>query len=241
MKTIFDDIIKKVKKLLACFFCKPTHLKHDIKDYEFSEKDVTSVADDKVLNSNKNACSDEESTPLASPNPPPLAEKQPSSENASNSTNADIDYNEILQSITSSRLDDKTVNFLKDRLAALSIIDKHSQDDMIAWSSEAVDFIDELKLLSENLTDEEINILNDIVAKIRCQIVSFGGEIIDSDTWKPELQRAISVMPNIQNEQITIVGKGASGLLFKGELIRKQEVRIEKPLQNEGDLKWQTQ
>ena len=90
-----------------------------------------------------------------------------------------------------------------------------------------VDFMDEIKESEAGASSAE----RDLSASLRHELLdilsSRGFEIIDSEVWNPDLQRAVATVRKPDATETVILDKGSSGLSRNGKIIRKQEVKIE--------------
>lgn len=94
-----------------------------------------------------------------------------------------------------------------------------------SWALRVVDFLDEYRLLQQNgqtvLTGADAEVRG-VILQIFTEI---GASMIDEETWTPSLQRAVSVITSpTPCASPSIQAKGASGLIIRGRLVRKQEV-----------------
>ena len=115
-------------------------------------------------------------------------------------------------------------DFVSERLEELRL--REGMDET-KWALGVVDFIDELKESDAEASSKE----RDISAALRNEMLdvlaSKGFAVVDSETWNPDLQRAVAVVRKPDATETKILGKGATGLARKGKIIRKQEVKIE--------------
>lgn len=108
-------------------------------------------------------------------------------------------------------------------------ISKASNDISIGFIEELVDRIDELKLIvaakSKTETTSIIEFRHVMIELLKEAKV----ELIDAESWNPELQRAIAKEPKSDLQEPSILQVGSSGIRRSGILIRKQEVVLGVP------------
>lgn len=97
---------------------------------------------------------------------------------------------------------------------------------------EIVDRIDDLRLLSDKAAPydapdigEFITILTDLLKD--CEV-----ELLHSESWNPEIQRALSKNPTEGISETKIMSFGSTGISRDSKLIRKQEVVLAIPKPN---------
>lgn len=121
-------------------------------------------------------------------------------------------------------MDSDWKDFVSERLEELRL--REGMDET-KWALGVVDFLDELKESDAEASSRE----RDISAALRNEMLdvlsSKGFAVVDSETWNPDLQRAVAVVRKPNATETKILGKGATGLSRNGKIIRKQEVKIE--------------
>ena len=94
----------------------------------------------------------------------------------------------------------------------------------------AVDFWDELDRLSRAYADNDRRCLLWLGELLLQALEESDCERLDSDTWQPDIQRAIRIDTTLPpGSEPQIAEKYSSGLRVRGRLIRKQEVHLLKP------------
>ena len=95
------------------------------------------------------------------------------------------------------------------------------------WALGVVDFLDELKESESEESTAERNISVSLQRELLDILSTRGFAVLDSETWNPDLQRAVAVVRKPDAIKTTILKKGSTGLSRNGKIIRKQEVKIE--------------
>ncbi len=95
------------------------------------------------------------------------------------------------------------------------------------WALGVVDFLDELKESESEASTAERNISVSLQRELLDILSKRGFAVLDSETWNPDLQRAVAVVRKPDVIKTTILKKGSTGLSRNGKIIRKQEVKIE--------------
>lgn len=98
---------------------------------------------------------------------------------------------------------------------------------------ELVDLHDEFHILQSRSTlgQDELAVL--VCERLKDRILLSGGEIIREDSWNPERQRAVEVLPAPpEAAEIIVIETRRSGLSLNAVVLRKQEVVIRKPTPN---------
>ncbi len=114
--------------------------------------------------------------------------------------------------------------FVTERLEEL----RPQQDiDESKWALGIVDFLDELKESGSEASPAERSISTSLQNELLNILSTRGFELVDSETWSPDLQRAVAVVRKPDTITTTILKKGSTGLSRNGKIIRKQEVKIE--------------
>lgn len=128
-----------------------------------------------------------------------------------------VDMDEIMRGLQEENLRE----LVRDRLEQIS---RRTED----WALEVVDSLGEMEALKTEVP-EDARGLRTICAEMRRRLAELGCEVVDSDEWDPERQRAIKTkqtLPPGSTPQIT--KKVSFGLCVQGHLARKQEVCINK-------------
>lgn len=95
------------------------------------------------------------------------------------------------------------------------------------WALGIVDFLDELKESESEASSTERALSTSLRHELLDILSKRGFAIVDSETWNPDLQRAVAVVRKPDAIKTTILKKGSTGLSRNGKIIRKQEVKIE--------------
>lgn len=100
------------------------------------------------------------------------------------------------------------------------------------WAVDAVDFHDEITDIGKGseLTEQERALCRVIRESLAASFRLADIHMLDSDTWNPNIQRAVAVTRNASTTEPLIREKGATGLSVRGSLLRKQEVSLVMPL-----------
>jgi len=114
--------------------------------------------------------------------------------------------------------------FVVERLDELN---PQQNKDETKWALGIVDFLDELKESDLEASSAGRDISASLGHKLVDILSSKGFTVVDSETWNPDLQRAVAVVRKPDATETIILGKGATGLSRNGKIIRKQEVKIE--------------
>ena len=99
--------------------------------------------------------------------------------------------------------------------------------DESKWALGIVDFLDELKESESEASSAEKSLSTSLQRELLGILSTRGFAIVDSETWNPDLQRAVAVVRNPDAIKTKILKKGSTGLSRNGKIIRKQEVKIE--------------
>jgi hypothetical protein len=93
-----------------------------------------------------------------------------------------------------------------------------------------VDLLDEIDALQPEADAEQRKALAHVAGRLRDQIELAQGEVIQEQAWNPALQRAVKVEPaSTGQREPRLLESFASGLKYKGRIVRKQEVKISQP------------
>lgn len=96
------------------------------------------------------------------------------------------------------------------------------------WGMEVADALGELEDLKTEDADDARRV-QDVCTELRRELSALGCEILDSDVWNPETQRAVKVEYTLPpGSTPSIAQKVSYGLRVQGRLVRKQEVCLQK-------------
>lgn len=130
---------------------------------------------------------------------------------------------EKLRSIADSVKDDDLKGLMEDRVAEFIDASRHPDDCALA----AVDFLDELSGIKNAYDETQSSLIVSMQSVIKGGLQKLGYEILDSDAWNPDIQRAVKISHVLEPDDFPqIAAKRASGLRCQERLIRKQEVEI---------------
>ena len=115
-------------------------------------------------------------------------------------------------------------SFVSDRLAETNPTES---SDETKWALGVVDFLDELKESEADASEAERTESRNLSDRLKAALAAKGFELVDSDEWNPDRQRAVAVSREPDATGTKILGKGSTGLSLNGKIIRKQEVKIE--------------
>lgn len=128
-----------------------------------------------------------------------------------------------LKDIADSVDDEDLRGLMVDRVAEFTDVSR--LDDDCALS--AVDFLDELSNIESAYSEPLSFCIASMKSVIKSDLLQADYEILDSDTWTPEIQRAVKISHTLEPDAFPLIAaKRASGLRCKGRLIRKQEVEL---------------
>ena len=139
-------------------------------------------------------------------------------------TNPHDEQLQMIMELSKTAEDVNLEGLLLDRLEDIKAAYEHTQK----WAIECIGLIDEIRVMRNAYKGNDGEVLDVINSVLRVQLEERDCEILNSDTWNPDIQRAIKidrVLP--KGSPKTIVAKYASGLKIAGSLIRKQEVVLE--------------
>lgn len=139
-------------------------------------------------------------------------------------TNPHDEQLQMIMELSKTAEDVNLEGLLLDRLEDIKAAYEHTQK----WAIECIGLIDEIRVMRNAYKGNDGEVLDVINSVLRAQLEERDCEILNSDTWNPDIQRAIKidrVLP--KGSPKTIVAKYASGLKIAGSLIRKQEVVLE--------------
>lgn len=98
---------------------------------------------------------------------------------------------------------------------------------------EIVDRIDDLALIKRGGTSNDADNIDQFAATLTEMLQTAGIELLQSETWNSEIQRAISKTPRPGILEPTIESYGSTGFTQHSKLVRKQEVILAIPQTNE--------
>lgn len=97
------------------------------------------------------------------------------------------------------------------------------------WACLLADFADELQMMRAAQSPQGQKLLDIFLSAIREDLSREGGELLDSDEWDPQIQRAVEVVHTGRDgEKEQIDRKDSFGLRLRGKLLRKQNVKLTK-------------
>lgn len=130
---------------------------------------------------------------------------------------------EKLRSIADSVTDADLKGLMEDRVAEFIDASRHPDDCALA----AVDFLDELSGIESAYDETLSSLIVNMQSVVKDGLKKSGYEILDSDAWNPDMQRAVKISHVLKPDDFPqIAAKRASGLRCQERLIRKQEVEI---------------
>lgn len=121
-------------------------------------------------------------------------------------------------------------DFLADRLEELVINHQMNDDQIVKWGLDAVSFSDEALLLRNHIPSEDWLVISSVLDTLRTKMKEMDLCAIDDDAWNPARQRAVSVARKANLSETKVTTKIASGLSFRGDVVKKQEVAVEMPM-----------
>ncbi len=128
-----------------------------------------------------------------------------------------------LKELLSHLEDENLKELVKDRLSEMETEESKVQ----SWAILGVDFLDELKLMQKSYSKADEEIIWLLMQELLTSLARKDCELIDEDVWTPKRQRAVRVERTLpEGAAPVILSKGRSGLIVRGELIRKQEVSV---------------
>lgn len=93
----------------------------------------------------------------------------------------------------------------------------------------AVLLIDELRQMQGAYTGQNAQCIKDMLYALQEELTAHECEILNSDTWNPEIQKIGKVEYTLPNDATPVItAKLASGLRLKGRIIKKQIVALNK-------------
>lgn len=106
-------------------------------------------------------------------------------------------------------------------------------DDKADLEKQALDvalLLDEIHGLETPYADKPDGVvLARLANDLKAELLACNCELLDSDVWNPDIQRAVRIEPTDEPlEHPIILAKQALGVKVRGRLVRKQEVKIKK-------------
>lgn len=105
-------------------------------------------------------------------------------------------------------------------------------DLSFSFIEEVVDRIDDLAIIKRKADSDDAAKIEQFVACLTELLRCAGIELLHSESWNPELQRALSKTPRPGILEPTIESYGSTGFTQHSKLIRKQEVMLTIPQPN---------
>lgn len=106
---------------------------------------------------------------------------------------------------------------------------RETESGSTEWAGLLADFADELQMMHASQTPQEQQVSDLFLSSIREDLSREGGELLDSDEWDPQIQRAVEVVHTGRDgEREQIDRKDSFGLRLRGKLLRKQNVKLTK-------------
>jgi molecular chaperone GrpE (heat shock protein) len=102
-------------------------------------------------------------------------------------------------------------------------------DTPLDFIEEIVDRIDDLKLLSAKASPEDASRIDQFSKQLKDLLKAAGVELLHSDSWEPDIQRALTKTPTEGISKPEIASFGSTGISRHRKLIRKQEVLLAVP------------
>ena len=121
------------------------------------------------------------------------------------------------------RVSEETFDYLTYRLVDVAP-EKHLINHK--WAIAVVDFLDELRDSSAEWPLDEVPQIVALASAVEGYLEHCGYVCLDVDQWDASKQRAVATRYEASLPEMTILQKGATGLMHQGEVIRKQEVVV---------------
>lgn len=122
--------------------------------------------------------------------------------------------------------DENLRELLKDRLTNIA-----EDSDMEQQALLAAALLDEIGIFNAAYTGNDFNQLKQICRELRLELEANQCELLDSDTWVPEIQRAIKIDYTLPEGSSPVVAqKHALGIKVNDRLLKKQEVTLLKSI-----------
>lgn len=136
----------------------------------------------------------------------------------------------LLSEIAGSCGDSGTRSFMDEIITRIreeaSEFDESTPLDLI---EELVDRLDDLKLLRKKATPDDGRLIVRFIVALTDQLKAAGVELLHSDSWDPDIQRALAKTPTEGISKPEIASFGSTGISQHSKLIRKQEVLLAVP------------
>jgi hypothetical protein len=140
------------------------------------------------------------------------------------------DFPTLLSEIAGSCGDSGTRSFMDEIITRIreeaSEFDESTPLDII---EELVDRLDDLRLLRKKATPDEGRLIGRFIAALTDLLKAAGVELLHSDSWDPDIQRALAKTPTEGISKPEIASFGSTGISQHSKLIRKQEVLLAVP------------
>lgn len=106
---------------------------------------------------------------------------------------------------------------------------RETESGSTEWAGLLADFADELQMMRAAQSPQGQKLLDLFLSAIREDLGREGGELLDSDEWDPQIQRAVEVVHTGRDgEREQVDRKDSFGLRLRGKLLRKQNVKLTK-------------
>lgn len=106
---------------------------------------------------------------------------------------------------------------------------RETESGSTEWAGLLADFADELQMMRAAQSPQGQKLLDLFLSAIREDLGREGGELLDSDEWDPQIQRAAEVVHTGRDgEREQVDRKDSFGLRLRGKLLRKQNVKLTK-------------
>ncbi len=129
-----------------------------------------------------------------------------------------------MEAASNASTDENLKGLLLDRLEDINRYSENTEK----WAKEAVGLIDEISVMRNAYSGTNGDVLDTISSILKTQMQDRNCEILDSDTWEPSIQRAIKINRILPKGSTPhVAAKYASGIKVEGNLIRKQEIKLE--------------
>jgi len=128
-------------------------------------------------------------------------------------------------SVLAEEIEDENLReLIKDRLVGID-----EADNMEKQALYAADLLAEINSFIISYNDHTQEQLEQLCQATRLELEEHNCELLDSDTWDPETQRAVKISYDLPAENTpVIIRKLSLGLKINNRLIRKQEVSLRK-------------
>ena len=106
---------------------------------------------------------------------------------------------------------------------------RETESGSTEWACLLADFADELQMMRAAQSPQRQKVSDLFLSAIREELSREGGELLDSDEWDPQIQRAVEVVHTGRDgEREQVDRKDSFGLRLRGKLLRKQNVKLTK-------------